>query len=461
VSYYFQPHSIGLQIHRSYCSDGYYQSLVRRGDEVPFNGVLLLDSFGHENLEHRAKVMGDAILAANRFTRSTVVYRMFVTNPMNGTGDNHQQIMSNGQMVYSPAQAIAEHEPLRGKECFWAWNNEPNFADSIDTCMEVAERAVAANQKVAIGGWSVGGYEYADIPKLAPLLRFMARHPGRFLLRLHEYTRGSWTYNFDPYLHNPADWPLAVPASRQLHLMGRFRSIFQFCDLNGITRPHLFFDEVGFDKVWDVPEHVYGNITGIHSSSDYWRRLGYTDPHWYAGRQMQGAWKAIYQPYSKWIDGFCYFLACDHEANWRDWNVTFAPSFMDVTRKGFDRMYEVQATVPVKKQEPAPIGSYQLETTETHINLRDEFGNDIGDIKSGAAVSVGSMTTKNIQIGNTLWVCQAVQAVTTTGTKLGWVALTGTYALKAVMSPNEFIAQMREMVEAMTDLINRYEASLK
>jgi hypothetical protein len=306
---------MGYNIHLSYTSDSYWAQLLDRFAQDKPGALLLLDSFGH------GKEASRALEAARRLPDTIIIYRKFLD------GDHQHTYLS-------PAQWVAEHQAFVGTRVYCSADNEPAFAASLPWLLEVAKAAKAANLRVSLGGWSVGGYQIADIPKMEALLRYTADAPSRYVYDFHEYTRGSWTVDFAPHEHNPANWPKTIPPDVNLWLMGRFRNIFRYCDAQGIKRPQIVIGEYGFDRVLAVETSVYGNVGALHTLSGLFKSWGFENWEAYAAVQLQAADQAIYAPCPE-VLGVCYYQLCDHPDNWREFNAYYAPTFMDATRKGF------------------------------------------------------------------------------------------------------------------------------
>jgi hypothetical protein len=337
---------MGFNIHLSYTSDGYWAQLLGRFVQDKPAALLLLDSFGH------GKEAARALDAAQRLPDTLIIYRKFLS------GDNQHAYLS-------PAQWVAEHQQFAGTRVYCSADNEPAFAASLPWLLEVAKAARAANIRVSLGGWSVGGYEIADIPKMDALLRYTAANAGRFVYDLHEYTRGSWTVDFMPHEHNPANWPLSIPRSTPLWLMGRFRHIITYCDTMGIKRPQIVIGEFGFDRVHAIPSTLYGGVGGLNTLAGLFQSWGYENWQAYAAVQLQAAFHAIYRPYGVPV---CYYQLCDHPDNWREFNAYHAPTFMDATRKGFEMTILPQPPAPTYK--PYALGQYTLDGNSVRIRYQ-------------------------------------------------------------------------------------------
>jgi hypothetical protein len=408
---------MGFNIHLSYTSDGYWAQLLGRFAQDKPGALLLLDSFGH------GKEAARALDATARLPDTLIIYRKFLS------GDNQHAYLS-------PAQWVAEHQQFANTRVYCSADNEPAFAASLPWLLEVAKAARAANIRVSLGGWSVGGYEIPEIPKMDALLRYTAAHAGRFVYDLHEYTRGSWTVDFMPHEHNPANWPLSIPKNTALWLMGRFRHIITYCDTMGIKRPQIIVGEFGFDRVLAVPSTQYGNVGGLNTLAGLFQSWGHENWQAYAAVQLQAAFNAIYKPYGIPV---CYYALCDHDTNWREHNAYHAPTFMDATRKGF--AMDIYPPIPSPVM-PYPAGTYTLRTAQSHINLRSTDGADIGDVKNGDTVRVTTGGVRDIVINGKTYPCQAVRNITTDIP--GFVALTGTFTLEPVTTPPDRRAVLLE-----------------
>jgi hypothetical protein len=357
---------MGFNIHLSYTSDGYWAQLLGRFAQDKPGALLLLDSFGH------GKEAARALDAAQRLPDTLIIYRKFLS------GDNQHAYLS-------PAQWVAEHQQFAGTRVYCSADNEPAFAASLPWLLEVAKAAKAANIRVSLGGWSVGGYEVADIPKMDALLRYTAANAGRFVYDCHEYTRGSWTVDFMPHEHNPANWPLNIPRSTPLWLMGRFRHIITYCDTMGIKRPQIVIGEIGFDRVHAIPSTLYGGVGGLNTLAGLFQSWGYENWQAYAAVQLQAAFHAIYKPYGVPV---CYYQLCDHPDNWREFNAYYAPTFMDATRKGFEMdIYPPLPTTPTYT--PVKLGKYTLNGNGVRIRTTAGLsGTIIATLNGGANVEI-------------------------------------------------------------------------
>ena len=446
---------IGDNAHLSYISDEHWPVLLSRWQTGNPGALLLLDSFGNDNPTAKAKAMARAALASERLPNTEIVYRLYIRNPHNGTGDHHYQFLT-------PAEWVDKHRQFAGTRIYCSADNEPNFAASLPWLLAVAKAARAANIRVSLGGWSVGAYEIADIPKLDALLRYTAAHPGWFVYDFHEYTRGSVFVDVAPHEHNPANWPDVVPPQINLWLMGRFRQVLKYCDTMGIKRPQIIIGEFGFDRVHAVESTLYGNVGGLNTLGGLFRSWGFENWQAYAAAQLQAAWRAIYAPYSSVI-GACYYQVSDRGSdNWAEFNASDAPTFIDATRKGFGTMTTPDAT-PVQPTPYAP-GSYTLDITNPNvnaINLRSSTGAFISEIVDGEPVDVLSREYKLIRIGRDDYWCQQVRV----GGEAGFIARTPSYELKAKTPPTPepdpryaaLAARCREEAGALREIADELE----
>jgi hypothetical protein len=398
---------MGYNIHLSYTSDNYWAQLLSRFAQDKPAALLLLDSFGH------GKEAARALDAAQRLPDTLIIYRKFLS------GDNQHAYLS-------PAQWVAEHQQFAGTRIYCSADNEPAFAASLPWLLAVAKAARAANIRVSLGGWSVGGYEIADIPKMDALLRYTAANAGRFVYDLHEYTRGSWTVDFMPHEHNPANWPLSIPKNTALWLMGRFRHIITYCDTMGIKRPQIVIGEFGFDRVLAVPSTLYGNVGGLNTLEGLIRSWGHENWQAYAAVMLQAAFNAIYKPYGIPV---CYYQLCDHPDNWREFNAYHAPTFMDATRKGF--AMDIYPPIPSPAYTFYITGPHTLAGNGVRIrSAADTSAPIITTLNTGATVNV--LSTR-IEINDSFgW--QEVES----GGLRGWMALHGagvTWTLTPVVTP--------------------------
>jgi hypothetical protein len=356
---------MGFNIHLSYTSDGYWAQLLGRFAQDKPGALLLLDSFGH------GKEAARALDATARLPDTLIIYRKFLS------GDNQHAYLS-------PAQWVAEHQQFANTRVYCSADNEPAFAASLPWLLEVAKAARAANIRVSLGGWSVGGYEIPEIPKMDALLRYTAAHAGRFVYDLHEYTRGSWTVDFMPHEHNPANWPLSIPKNTALWLMGRFRHIITYCDTMGIKRPQIVVGEFGYDRVHAVPSTQYGNVGGLNTLAGLFQSWGHENWQAFAAAQLQAAFHAIYKPYGIPV---CYYQLCDHPENWREFNAYHAPTFMDATRKGF--AMDIYPPIPAPAYTFYVTGPHTLAGNGVRIRASaDTSAPIITTLNTGAAVTV-------------------------------------------------------------------------
>jgi hypothetical protein len=332
---------MGYNIHMSYCSAGYWSQLLDRFAQDKPAALLLLDSFGD--------MVGRALEAKARLPQTLIIYRKFLG------GDNQYTRLS-------PAQMIAENMALKGSGIYFAAENEAPWKASLPWLLEVAKAAKAAGLRVSLGGWSVGGYEIADIPAADALLRYSAANPGLCVWDFHEYCRGSWTVDFMPHEHNPANWPLSIPKNTALWLMGRFRHIITYCDTMGIKRPQIIVGEFGFDRVLAVPSTLYGNVGGLNTLEGLIRSWGFENWQAYAAVMLQAAANVIYKPYGIPV---CYYQLCDHPDNWREFNAYHTPTFMDATRKGFAMDIYPPQSEPTYT--PYALGIYTMNGTGVRV----------------------------------------------------------------------------------------------
>lgn len=367
---------LGFNIHLSYTTDAYWSALLDRFAVDKPAALLLLDSFAS------GKEAARALDAARRLPETLIIYRKFLQ------GDNQHAYLS-------PAQWVAEHQQFAGSRIYCSADNEPAFAASLPWLLEVAKAAKAANLRASLGGWSVGGYEINEIPKMDALLRYTAANAGRFVYDLHEYTRGSWTVDFMPHEHNPANWPLTIPRNTSLWLMGRFRHILTYCDTMGIKRPQIVIGEFGFDRVHAVPSSLYGDVGGLHTLAGLFQSWGFENWQAYAAAQLQAAFHAIYKPYGVPV---CYYQLCDHPDNWKKFNAYHAPTFMDATRKGF----EMTILPSQPTYTPLKLGFYALN------------GNGVR-VRSSADTSAAIKTTLN-----TNDLIEIIEATVTVNDGYGW-----------------------------------------
>jgi hypothetical protein len=113
--------------------------------------------------------------------------------------------------------------------------NEPdkNRADWLGRfAYRTAELALAEGYRFAAFGWSSGEPEpeHWQTPGMLAFLRLASQHPDQIAVALHEYS-----YDVDNI------------ANQYPSLVGRFQTLFQICDAQGIPRPTVLITEWGWE----------------------------------------------------------------------------------------------------------------------------------------------------------------------------------------------------------------------
>jgi len=147
-----------------------------------------------------------------------------------------------------PQQAADEHwarikaalPPEFDKRTWLEVMNEPdkNRADWLGRfAYRTAELALAEGYRFAAFGWSSGEPEpeHWQTPGMLAFLRLASQHPDQLAVALHEYS-----YEVDNI------------ANQYPSLVGRFQTLFQICDAQGIARPTVLITEWGWEHT-DVP----------------------------------------------------------------------------------------------------------------------------------------------------------------------------------------------------------------
>jgi hypothetical protein len=147
-----------------------------------------------------------------------------------------------------PQQAADEHwarikaalPPEFDKRTWLEVMNEPdkNRADWLGRfAYRIAELALAEGYRFAAFGWSSGEPEpeHWQTPGMLAFLRLASQHPDQIAVALHEYS-----YDVDNI------------ANQYPSLVGRFQTLFQICDAQGIPRPTVLITEWGWEHT-DVP----------------------------------------------------------------------------------------------------------------------------------------------------------------------------------------------------------------
>jgi hypothetical protein len=147
-----------------------------------------------------------------------------------------------------PQQAADEHwlrikaalPPEFDKRTWLEVMNEPdkNRADWLGRfAYHIGELALAEGYRFAAFGWSSGEPEpeHWQTPGMLAFLRLASQHPDQIAVALHEYS-----FDVDNI------------ANQYPSLVGRFQTLFQICDTQGIPRPTVLITEWGWEHT-DVP----------------------------------------------------------------------------------------------------------------------------------------------------------------------------------------------------------------
>jgi hypothetical protein len=363
---------IGWNIHLSYCTDEYVDQLIAELKRTQPSDVLLLDSFGD--------CVGDTLRFARELPETTIIYRRFVPDDQ--------------QFNRSIEQWGAEASPFRGTRVYVSTTNEPNPRQSFDYLTRAIKYAKANGIKIAVGAYSVGTPHESDMPLAVSMLREMAAYPGGTLLEVHEYERALMAHTIAPHLKMPSQWPSTIDYGKTYFRLMRFREWLRLCALNLISAPKIVVTEWGWDRVDDVPPHVYGDTQGLMTLPGTWQTWGFSDWEKYAADQLKWAWEKFYKPYNV---GVCFF--CRHnqpvdqndpEKLWQNFNAHRAPNFLKHVETGFSRM-----TAPTQPPTYKPYVEGKYTLSGNGVRTRTKAGTDEpinGTWNTGAVVYVQSRT---------------------------------------------------------------------
>lgn len=305
----------GLNLHMNYTAAPVWGALLERFEDRPPLALLLLDSFGD--------MAGRAIEAENRLPNTEIIYRRFIENPSDKTGDNHQDFIS-------PQQIVNLNAPFKGRRTRVAVNNEPRFGGSVQWHTDVMRAFHANGLRGSIGGYSVGTPEPDKIPLARPMLEYMARYPDEFNLDLHAYGRGLLSHEFNKGERNPEKWTVQNGG----WLLGRFHDWIDYCEGAGIPMPYFVIGEYGFDVIREITD--YGDVGGLPTNVDLWRGWGYPDPAEYAASQLRNAHRVFFAHIRKFL-GACVFQYSTDPNNWPKHNIYHVPYLLDKLNWGFER----------------------------------------------------------------------------------------------------------------------------
>jgi hypothetical protein len=348
-------------------------------------------------------------------------------NPKNG---------DNQQLYLSPRRWREIHAPIAGIEnLFGVVNNEPNHTDlarTSDWHEAVMDEAHPRDIRTAIGGYAYGHPEdHTNYRVFDKMVRRMIATPDMAIFDLHEYAKRRVTEHVTGVDHNnPASWPRDVGLG-QRWLLGRFLHWKTDCASRGIPFPYFGIGEHGWATRGDVIEdHLFWSIV------NGWQREDWQS---YMVNSLKWTHDTFYAREPKFLGSALFTLS---SSAWMFSSYQHAPQAREWMRKGFGTMAVIAPGTP-----PYPTGPKVMQTAQSHINIRDENGNDIGDILNGHYVDVLSTVTRQINISGDTYTCQQVGW----NGKVGWVALTKSFALVPRITKEDFVWQMR-------DLLNRYEA---
>lgn len=353
-----------------------WETRMRRFEADGVNGLFFVDSYGYHNPDSKAKAVERVFDARRRLPKAMLVYRQFIPNPDNpNNGDNHQ-------LFLKPEEWADKHPEFVGTDIWVAANCEPthwDFQRTANWLLAVAKVAKARRLKVALAGFSVGGYEEHHIPMLKPLLQFMAANPGVAVLDCHEYFKVDAYGEVAPGVRNPSEWPRSVNPAALWHL-GRYKRIFAYCDREGIARPDVIFGEHGPDKI----DGIGG---GIEVCRGIWAGYGF-DPDWYLAEMLKWADRVIYtEPQVKFK---AYYQLSDPDSgNWPQHNAAKFTRFMDETRTGFRDMTAPTPQPPTYK--PYTPGKYTLNGNNVRTRTKPGIDAPInGTWNTGATLLIRS-----------------------------------------------------------------------
>jgi hypothetical protein len=367
---------------------------------------------------------------AERNPRTVFEYRPWLPqpgNPMNG--DN--------QWLYIPVVQWAQiFAPFQGMpNVRVVVDNEPNPEGSIDYQRAVISVADKMGVNMSVAGYAYGQpVNHLDYSRFDPLIRDMLATDTWF--DLHEYAKFYQTEAVtQANNHDPATWPAVLPKG-QRWLVGRFVWWLEDCAKRGLDFPNFIVGEAGWATRGDVPaEHLFPNIVSSWGRADW---------QWFMAEQLKWVDRVAYGPYKRKHRGSCLFTLS--QGSWEFSSYRHAPEARKLMAKGFRRMETAQSTGGYTT------GPKIMRTTQTHINLRDENGNDIGDVLNTADVDVLSTTLITLPVDGRNYSGQKVSAVIRSGLRReGYLALTSAFRLEDKITDVDFLSQMR-------DLLNKFEA---
>lgn len=432
----WQPVGAGMHLQWTYCSAPFRLKAEQHIKNTTPGATVIFDADG--------KLKGDALRLARLYPQTTFIYRHYLQ------GDRQYTYMT-------PQQMVAEHLEFRNgpPNLFVQIDNEPNALASADWMLRTMKAFRAAGIRCAVGGYGVGQPSQTELESepVADIIRYMALHPGWFVLNLHEYTEGSVFVDFARNARDPSTWPTSAPSDpAALHLMGRWRRWKKRAAELGVACPKIVIGEWSFDYLTAVEDHVYGPIGSILSSLPTWRGWSNLHPEIYAARMLQHIFRLLYDDPD--LLGVCIFCISDHPTDWAEWNINYVPLFLNEITKGFHRM-TMPTTQPATAPNPHKEGRNRvtLAAGVVYVNARETpNGNDKGDVHTGDIVDVqaGDM----IRAGSFYWFKVKIDGADR------WIAQTASIdkltPITTLTIP-EYIAQQRALLDAMEAAYNAGE----
>lgn len=393
--------SIGWNVHASYCSDQYWDTLISWWKLNPPAALLIIDSFGNKE-NGDLKIVWRALQAERELPETTIILRRYLT------GDNYWR--DQGDVKALTAQDwIDNHIDIRNTRIYASILNEPDYPGSIGWTVQTMKAALKAGIRVSIGGYNTGSPRVEDIHYARPILEEMAKpeNDGRCLLDLHEYGPPLWMYDIKKDAYHPDQWVDKVDVP--LWHWGRYRWWLKYCDDNKIKRPKIVIGETAFGL--RVPE--YDNAFTIYECANVWRGWGYQNWQEYGAMQMKALWNAVYR-HDPEVVALCYFCINDQTDNWKDFNIHNAPQFFLSVSEGFEKMSEEISNAPYAA------GTYRATMTTGDVlrvrNMPTTIGSVVvGEIKTGDIVEINSNSFE--ENNQYIW-----QSITVNG-KIGWAAV--------------------------------------
>lgn len=393
--------SIGWNLHASYCSDEYWDTLMIWWKLNPPSALLIIDSFGNKE-NGDLKIVHRALQAERELPHTKIILRRYLT------GDNYWREDGDNPPL-TPEDWVQNYIDIKNTRIYGSILNEPDYPGSLDWTLNTMKAARAAGIRASVGGYNTGSPRVEDLKYAHNILVEMgkASNDGWFLLDLHEYGPALWTYDFDRGAKAPEQWPDKVTSN--LYHWGRYRWWLKYCDQNNIKRPKIVIGELAFGL--RVPE--YENSFTIYECANVWRGWGYYNWQEYAAAQMKALWNAVYSNDPE-IVGICYYCLNDQTDNWREFNAYYAPQFFLSVSEGFE-----MSGLATPGLAPYAAGKYQASIADAEaLRVRNNPGTVgtlvIGEIRTGDTVQIlsGNYQEKNGYI----W-----QQVTVNG-KTGWTA---------------------------------------